>query len=167
VLPAAAKRTRTWQQVPRNSRKWLVDQLEHNYMTKFYPQKAVGHALDHMCDSLSFVVVGSYWWLYRGVGGLIHILLVIAIIVFVVQPIQGRRCLLEIWTLSEIREVFGKKVVSSCRKILPKLIPVEMCSTNKFKEKGKGYEKEKCFYPQFSVFYDDYHLYGLYIRRQK
>lgn len=62
-------------------------------MTKFYPQKEIGHALDHMCDSFSFVVVGSYWWLYRGVGGLIHILLVIAIIVFVIQPIQGRRCL--------------------------------------------------------------------------
>ena len=33
-------------------------------MDKFHRQKGVEHALDHMCDSLDFVVVGTYWWLY-------------------------------------------------------------------------------------------------------
>ena len=31
---------------------------------EFCRQKGVEHALDHMCDSLHFVVVGIYRWLY-------------------------------------------------------------------------------------------------------
>jgi hypothetical protein len=30
----------------------------------FCRQKGVGHALDHMCDSLHFVVVGIFRWLF-------------------------------------------------------------------------------------------------------
>lgn len=46
------------------------------------------HALDNLCDSDSTLAVGitSYT-----MGGLIHILLVIAIIVVLVRIIQGRR----------------------------------------------------------------------------
>jgi hypothetical protein len=42
-----------------------------------------------MCDSLNFVLLG----LLTGytMGGVIHILLVVAIIVVVIQVIQGRR----------------------------------------------------------------------------
>jgi len=29
-------------------------------------QKGVEHALDHMCHSLNYVVVGIYGWLYGG-----------------------------------------------------------------------------------------------------
>jgi hypothetical protein len=34
------------------------------WMDEFYRQKGVEHALDPMCDSLHFVVVGIYRWLY-------------------------------------------------------------------------------------------------------
>ena len=52
-------------------------------------QKGVKHALDHICDSVSSVGAGigdSYT-----MGGFIHVLLVIAIVVVLVQVIQGRR----------------------------------------------------------------------------
>ena len=33
-------------------------------MDEFCRQKGVENALDYMCDSLGFVDVGIYWWLY-------------------------------------------------------------------------------------------------------
>ena len=56
-------------------------------MDAFYRQKGVEHALDHMCDSLNSVVAGISEWLHD--GWVIHILLVVAIIVVVIQIIQG------------------------------------------------------------------------------
>jgi hypothetical protein len=89
------------------------------WMDAFYRQKGVEHALDHMCDSLHFVVVGISWWLYgwwthsyptghrhrRGT-----------------DPGHSRtKTILAIWTLAGEGEVFGKEVVNRSRRILPKL----------------------------------------------
>ena len=54
-------------------------------------------------------------------GGVIHILLVIAIIVVLVRVIQGTKNIVAIWTLAGEGEVFGKEVVSRSGKILPNL----------------------------------------------
>ena len=48
---------KVWEDVlspPKSRLKW---------MDAFCRQKGVEHALDHMCDSLHFVVVGISWWL--------------------------------------------------------------------------------------------------------
>ena len=55
-------------------------------------------------------------------GGVIHILLVIAIVVVLIRVIQGRRVIVAIWTLAGEGEVFGKEVFSRSRKILPNLL---------------------------------------------
>ena len=39
-------------------------QSRFKWKDEFCRQKGVEHALDHMCDSLHFVVVGIYRWLY-------------------------------------------------------------------------------------------------------
>ena len=76
--------------------------------------------MDHMCDSLNFVVVGIYWWLYgwwthsypaghrhrRGTD----------------PSYSGTKMIVAIWTLAGEGEVFGKEVVSRSRKILPNLL---------------------------------------------
>ena len=53
--------------------------------------KDLTHALDNRCDSLNFVAVGLLGFIGHVGGGLIHILLVIAISVVLIQAIQGRR----------------------------------------------------------------------------
>jgi hypothetical protein len=86
-------------------------------MDKFYRQKGVEHALDHMCDSLHFVVVGISWWLYgwwthsypaghchHRVGG---------------PPYSGTKNIVAIWNLAGEGEPFRQGVVSGSRKILP------------------------------------------------
>jgi hypothetical protein len=60
-------------------------------MDAFNHHKGVEHALDHMCDSLNL-------WLLEllsgyKMGGVIHILLVISIIIVLVRVIQGRKIL--------------------------------------------------------------------------
>jgi hypothetical protein len=75
--------------------------------------------LDHMCDSLNFVVVGIAHWLHDGwrhscpadhchhrVSG---------------PTYSGTKDIVAIWTLAGEGEVFGKEVVSRSRKILPNL----------------------------------------------
>ena len=64
-------------------------QSRWKWSDQFYRQKGVKHAVDDMCHSLNFVAAG----IVSGytMGGLIHILLVIAIVVVVIQVIQGRR----------------------------------------------------------------------------
>jgi hypothetical protein len=83
-------------------------------------QKGVEHALDYMCDSLHFVVVGIYRWLYgwwthsypaghrhrRGTD----------------PGHPGTKTIVAIWTLAGECEVFGKEVFSRSRKILPNLL---------------------------------------------
>ena len=122
-----------------------------------------------LCDSLNFVAV---WDCLSGytMGGLIHILLVIAIIVVVVRLIQGRKMIVAIWTLAGEGEVFGKEVVSRSRKILPKSYDTFSRKglainhfTIKLTERSNRYEKEKYRYPLFSASYADHHLCGLCI----
>ena len=60
-------------------------------MDEICHRKGVEHALDRICDSVHFVAVGIYRWLYGWWTSRLHILLVVAIIVVVIQVIQGRR----------------------------------------------------------------------------
>ena len=46
------------------------------------------------------------------IGGFVHILLVIAIVVVLIRVIQGRRPIVAVWTPAGEGEVFGKEVVS-------------------------------------------------------
>src|SRR4030043_1524918 len=112
------------------------------------PQKGVEHALDHICDSLNFVVVGIYWWLFG----------------WLTDSYRAGRChhrrgdpsysgtkgIVAIWTLAGEGEVFGKSLVINH-------------FTIKFTERSHCYEKEKYRYPLFSASYSDHHLCGLCI----
>jgi hypothetical protein len=92
-------------------------------MDQICHQKGVENALDHLCDSLDFVVVGISWWLYgwwthsspsghrhrRGTD----------------PGHPGTKTIVAIWTLAGEGEVFGKEVISRSRKILPNFrIPI-------------------------------------------
>jgi len=55
----------------------------------FITRKEPDHALDHLCNSLDFMAVGFISG--YTIGGFIHILLVIAIVVVLIRIIQGRR----------------------------------------------------------------------------
>jgi hypothetical protein len=88
-------------------------------MDAFYHQKGVKNALDHMCDSLSFVVVGIAHQLHDGwthshpAGHRRH---------RVSGPTYSEtKVMAAIWTLAREGEVFGKEMVSRSRKILPNL----------------------------------------------
>jgi hypothetical protein len=63
-----------------------MDACQRNLMAL---KKEAHHALDNICDSTGFVGLG----LLTGttLGGVIHALLVIAIIVVLIQVFQGRR----------------------------------------------------------------------------
>ena len=83
------------------------------------PQKGVEHALDHICDSLHFVVVGISWWLY---GWWTHS-----------YPAgrchhrrgdpsySGTKGIVAIWTLAGEGEGFGKEVFGRSSRDLPNL----------------------------------------------
>ena len=94
-------------------------QSRFKWMDEFCPQKGVEHALDHMCDSLNFVVVGISRWLYDGWGysypaGHCHRCST--------DPSHSRtKTIVAIWTLAGEGEVFGEEVVSRSRKILSNL----------------------------------------------
>ena len=78
------------------------------------------HALDNMCDSLYFVVVGISRWLYRwwthsSLAGHRHH-----------RPgdpgHSGTKAIVAIWTVAGEGEVFGEEVVSKSRKIFPSFL---------------------------------------------
>ena len=88
-------------------------------MAKICRQKGVGHALDHMRNSLNSVAVGICQWLHDGWGhsypaGHRHRR-------GTDPSYSGTKGIVAIWTLDGEGEVFGKEVVSRSRKILPKL----------------------------------------------
>ncbi len=89
-------------------------------MDAFYCQKGVEHALDHMCDSLSSVASGIADWLHDGwgrshpAGHCRHRVSG--------STYSGTKNIIAIWTFAGEGEVFGKKVVSKARKILPNLL---------------------------------------------
>ena len=78
--------------------------------------------MDHMCDSLNFVVVGISQWLHDGWGhsypaGHRHRC--------GTDPGHSRaKTIVAIWTLAGEGEVFEKEMVSRPRKILPNLLIV-------------------------------------------
>jgi hypothetical protein len=87
-------------------------------MDEFCRQKGVEHALDYMCDSLRFVVVGIYrwlcgWWTHSYPAGRCHHRLS-------GPSYSGTKGIVAIGTLAGEGEVFGKEVVRRSRKILPK-----------------------------------------------
>ena len=82
-------------------------------------QKGVEHALDHMCDSLHFVVVGISWacgwWTHSYPAGHCRRR--------GTDPSHSRtKTILAIWTLAGEGEVFEKEVVNRSRKILQNLL---------------------------------------------
>ena len=87
-------------------------------MVAFCRQKGVEHALDYMCDSLRFVVVGISrwlcgWWTHSYPAAHRHHR--------VSDPTySGTKMISAIWTLAGEGEVFGKEVVRRSRKILEK-----------------------------------------------
>ncbi len=95
---------------PQNRLKWIGT---------FCRQKGVEDALDHMCDSFHFVVVGIFRWLYgwgthsSPVGHRRHRR---------TDPsYSGTKVMVPIWTVAGEVEVFGMEVISTPRKILPNL----------------------------------------------
>jgi hypothetical protein len=96
---------------PQSRLKW-VDEICH--------QKGVEHALDHICDSFHFVVVGIYrwlygWWTHSYPAGRCHHRRG--------DPsYSGTKVMVAIWTLAGEGEVFEKEVVSRSRRILPNLL---------------------------------------------
>ena len=79
-------------------------------MVEFCPQKGVEHALDHMCDSLHFVVVRVSGWLcgwrtHSYPAGRCHHRRG--------DPsYSGTKTIVAIWTLAGEGEVFGRGVVN-------------------------------------------------------
>ena len=73
-----------------------------------------------ICVILLILWLLGFFGGYTG-GGLIHILLVVAIIVVADPSYSGTKMMVAIWTLAGEGEVFGKEVVSRSRKILPNL----------------------------------------------
>src|SRR4030043_625415 len=93
-----------WWESPSVERFW-----GDKWTDEFCRQKGVEHALDHMCDSLNFVVVGIYWWLcgwwthsypaghcHHRVSG---------------PTYSGTKNIIAIWTLAGEGEVFGERLV--------------------------------------------------------
>ena len=88
-------------------------------MDEICHQKGVGHALDHICDSLNSVVVVIYWscgwWTHSYPAGHRHHR--------VSGPTySGTKVMVAIWTLAGEGELFGKEVLSRSRRILPNLL---------------------------------------------
>ena len=87
--------------------KGLKSRLE--WMDEFCRQKGVEHALDHMCDSLRFVVVGISrwlcgWWTHSYPAGHCHHRRG--------DPsYSGTKMIVAIWTVAGEGEVFGKEVI--------------------------------------------------------
>jgi hypothetical protein len=93
-------------------------QNRFKWKDKFCLQKGVEHALDHLCDSLHFVVVRISgwlfgWWTHSSPAGRCHHRRG--------DPsYSGTKVIVAIWTLAGEGEVFGEEVVSRSGKILPK-----------------------------------------------
>jgi hypothetical protein len=134
-------------------------------MGAFYRQKGVEHALDHMCDSLDFVVVGIYWpcgwWTDSYPAGHRHRR-------GTDPSYSGAKVKVAIWTLAGGGEVFGggqqvqKDFAESFAIFSRKGLAMNHFTTD-FIERRNHDEREEYRYPLFSASYADRHLCSLCI----